>query len=108
MVGDLETLGGNENLSSLRTDCLKFCDVLGCFATVSTTRQMESLMNKPMVFAFAILVAIAGIAPDVLATERACRPSLSNLWKCPDTSVSTKRTASKADRACRPRLSNGY
>jgi hypothetical protein len=65
-------------------------------------------MNKPILVAFAILVAIAGIAPDVLATERACRPSLSNLWKCPDTSVSPKRIARKAERACRPSLSNGF
>ena len=63
------------------------------------------------------------------AADRACRPSLSNLWKCPDAgegSVSKRRTTDEGatsndnrraaarkrstatDRTCRPSLSNNY
>jgi hypothetical protein len=38
---------------------------------------------------------------------RACRPSLSNLWTCPDTSKPPRKSAGTT-RACRPSLSNGY
>jgi hypothetical protein len=46
-------------------------------------------------------------AQPTRTSGRACRPSLSNLWTCPDTSQPRPRSTS-ADRPCRPSLSNGY
>jgi hypothetical protein len=58
----------------------------------------------------ALAVAIAAIATyPAAAAERACRPSLSNAYHCPDTTNAPKastETASPSGRACRPSLSN--
>ena len=60
------------------------------------------------------LLAILGFARfPAGAAERACRPSLSNFYHCPDTSPAATKTTTKAtkttsssSRACRPSLSN--
>ena len=52
---------------------------------------------------------LAFAASAAAAAERACRPSLSNFYHCPDTSkpvTKTIKTTSPSDRACRPSLSN--
>jgi hypothetical protein len=64
-------------------------------------------MKTPIALAFLAILAFA-ISP-ASAAERACRPSLSNLYHCPDTSApATKntKTTSPSGRACRPSLSN--
>jgi hypothetical protein len=57
-----------------------------------------------------LAVAVVAIAAcPALAAERACRPSLSNGYHCPDgtnRSGPTSETTSSSDRACRPSLSN--
>ena len=88
--------------------------------------------------AFVVLAILAFVALPATAADRACRPSLSNFYHCPDTSPSatpttktatpsgrvchpsvsnfwtcpdksqTKRKSASAGRACRPSLSNGY
>ena len=40
-------------------------------------------------------------------SDRACHPSISNLWTCPGT-AKPSGTKSNSARACRPSLSNGY
>ena len=58
----------------------------------------------------ALAVAITAIATyQAAAAERACRPSLSNGYHCPDSTNAPKpstETASPSGRACRPSLSN--
>jgi hypothetical protein len=58
----------------------------------------------------ALAVAMAAIVTyPAAAAERACRPSLSNAYHCPDTTNAPKastETASPSGRACRPSLSN--
>jgi hypothetical protein len=58
----------------------------------------------------ALAVAMAAIVTyPAAAAERACRPSLSNGYHCPDSTNPTKtstETASPSGRACRPSLSN--
>jgi hypothetical protein len=80
-------------------------------------------MRTPV--AFALLALLAFATSPVTAVERACRPSLSNGYHCPDTSASQprrksttssesrrsappKRTASTPERDCRPSLSNWF
>jgi hypothetical protein len=66
--------------------------------------------------AFALLITLGVIVSAANAEERACRPSLSNFYHCPDTSNpttnNTKATAptasAKPRRTCTPSLSNGY
>ena len=66
--------------------------------------------------AFALLITLGVIVSAANAEERACRPSLSNFYHCPDTSNpttnNTKATAptvsGKPRRTCTPSLSNGY
>ena len=41
------------------------------------------------------------------ASDRECHPSLSNLWTCPDNSKPRRKSVSTS-RDCRPSLSNGY
>ena len=66
-------------------------------------------MRTPIAIAVLALLAFATSPPA--AADRACRPSLSNFYNCPDTSApatkSTQKTT-KSDRACIPSLSNGY
>jgi hypothetical protein len=65
-------------------------------------------MKTPILFALSAILAFTAFYPAV-ALDRTCRPSLSNLWKCPDdTSVSPRKSARPVDRTCRPSLSNGY
>jgi hypothetical protein len=64
-------------------------------------------MKTPVAFAFLAIVVFA--TPPAAAVERACRPSLSNGYHCPDTSASqSRRKSAKADRPCTPSLSNGF
>jgi len=66
-------------------------------------------MKTPIALA---LIAILAFAASPAMAERACRPSLSNLYHCPDTSApatkttTTTKTASPSGRACHPSLSN--
>ena len=63
-------------------------------------------MKMPIALA---LLAIVAFAASPAAAERACRPSLSNLYHCPDTSAPATKaapTASTSGRACRPSVSN--
>jgi hypothetical protein len=57
-----------------------------------------------------VLVAIlVFVALPATAADRACRPSLSNFYHCPDSSPSaapTTKTATPSGRACQPSLSN--
>ena len=66
-------------------------------------------MRTPIAIVVLALLALA--TSPLAAAERACRPSLSNFYNCPDTSTpatkSTQKTT-KSDRACTPSLSNGY
>jgi hypothetical protein len=64
----------------------------------------------------ALLTTLGVIVSTATAEERACRPSLSNFYHCPDTSnpttSNTKSTgpaaSAKPRRTCTPSLSNGY
>jgi hypothetical protein len=63
-------------------------------------------MKTPIALA---LLAILAFATSPATADRACRPSLSNAYHCPDTSTPAKKatkTASPSGRACRPSLSN--
>ena len=63
-------------------------------------------MQPPIALA---LFAILALATSPAFAERACRPSLSNMYHCPDTSTPeakpTKNTGT-SDRACHPSISN--
>ena len=64
-------------------------------------------MKTPV--ALALLAILAFATSPAAATERACRPSLSNFYHCPDTSTPATpptKTTSPSGRACRPSLSN--
>jgi hypothetical protein len=65
-------------------------------------------MKTPLAFALLALLAFAAVPAN--AAERACRPSLSNLYHCPDRSApaASKPTpaADTSGRACRPSVSN--
>lgn len=55
------------------------------------------------------LLAILAVATSPAAAERACRPSLSNMYHCPDASISPAKptkTTNSSGRTCRPSLSN--
>ena len=61
----------------------------------------------PILFALSAVFVLA--ASPGWTEERACRPSLSNLWHCPgDQKAEPKATPKTTERACRPSLSNGY
>lgn len=60
-------------------------------------------MKTPIIFALSAILAVAAF--QATAADRACRPSLSNAYHCPDTSASPKVTK-QVERACRPSLSN--
>jgi hypothetical protein len=74
---------------------------------------------KAQIALTALAILVLGLMP-VSAAERACRPSLSNMYHCPDTSkpapktttttTSTPaprtRTTTTSERPCRPSLSN--
>jgi hypothetical protein len=64
-------------------------------------------MKTPIAIALLAILALA--ASPAAATERACRPSLSNFYHCPDTSApatKSKETTGPSGRACRPSVSN--
>ena len=64
-------------------------------------------MKTPI--ALALLAILAFATSPAAAVERACRPSLSNAYHCPDTSASQPRRRNEStDRPCRPSFSNGY
>ena len=71
-------------------------------------------MKRPVIFALSAILIVPALQAN--AEERACRPSLSNFYHCPDTSNpttnDTKATAptvsTKPSRTCTPSLSNGY
>ena len=64
-------------------------------------------MKTPI--ALALLALLAFATSPAAAVERACRPSLSNGYHCPDTSASQpRRRTESASRPCRPSFSNGY
>jgi len=58
---------------------------------------------------FAIATVFVLAASPGWTEERACRPSLSNLWHCPSNQeAQPKAKPTTTERACRPSLSNGY
>jgi hypothetical protein len=64
-------------------------------------------MNTPITLGLLAILALAPIPAS--AAERACRPSLSNWYHCPDTSKPAPRTTERtptSNRPCRPSLSN--
>jgi len=64
-------------------------------------------MKSPIVLALAAILAVSISSAN--AAERECRPSLSNMYHCPDKSTgSSKSTESNRpkSRTCRPSLSN--
>ena len=64
-------------------------------------------MKTPVTLAFLALLVFA--TPSAEAVERACRPSLSNAYHCPDKSASQpQRKSAKTTRPCVPSLSNAY
>jgi len=65
-------------------------------------------MKMPIVLATLSAILFAFAASSGVAADRACRPSLSNMYHCPDTSPAAKptKTAGPSGRACRPSLSN--
>ena len=68
-------------------------------------------MKTPISLAVAAVLAFTPPLVAAAAAERDCRPSLSNLYKCPDTSAPAKKSApttSTSGRECVPSLSNGY
>ena len=83
-----------------------------CFATHPLSSLLElpsrrETMKTPI--ALALLAILMFATSPAAAVERACRPSLSNGYHCPDTSASQPRRRSEsASRPCRPSLSNGY
>src|SRR5262245_63532055 len=67
----------------------------------------ERAMKTPIALALLVMLALATSTAAV--AERACRPSLSNGYHCPDSSAPPKRPAQPtrtSDRDCRPSLSN--
>ena len=61
-------------------------------------------MKPPIALA---LFAILALATSPAAAERACRPSLSNMYHCPDTSPEAKPAkTTESGRACHPSISN--
>jgi hypothetical protein len=62
-------------------------------------------MKTPIILGLLTILALAPV--PATAAERACRPSLSNMYHCPDISKPqpTERT-SNSERPCRPSLSN--
>jgi len=64
-------------------------------------------MKTPI--ALALLAILTFATSPAAAVERACRPSLSNFYNCPDTSASQpRRKSASTDRPCQPSLSNGF
>ena len=64
-------------------------------------------MKTPI--ALALLAILAFATSPAAAADRACRPSLSNLYHCPDTSAPAPKptpTTSTSRRACVPSVSN--
>jgi hypothetical protein len=58
--------------------------------------------------AITLFAALAlGVNPT-MAEERACRPSLSNFYHCPDTSAPTKPTVARESKTCHPSISNAW
>jgi len=57
--------------------------------------------------AASFVFALVAIINPAVATERACRPSLSNFYHCPDSkSPSAQPTTSPSSRTCHPSVSN--
>jgi hypothetical protein len=66
-------------------------------------------MKTPVALGFLALLVLA--TSPAGAQERACRPSLSNLYNCPEPSAAEKKSApttSTSSRECHPSLSNGF
>jgi hypothetical protein len=62
-----------------------------------------------MPIALALLAMLAFATSPATAADRACRPSLSNMYHCPDTSAPAAkpaRTTTASGRACHPSISN--
>ncbi len=80
--------------------------------TLISSPDRRSTMKTLVAFAFLAILAFATTPAE--AVERACRPSLSNAFHCPDKSASqpqrktTNNKSTNTDRPCRPSLSNGY
>jgi hypothetical protein len=67
-------------------------------------------MKTPLAVGLLALLMLAA-SPPAGAEERACRPSLSNLYNCPDPSAAEKKSAPTtrtSSRECHPSLSNGF
>jgi hypothetical protein len=65
-------------------------------------------MKAPIALALLAILAFA-ISPATARADRACRPSLSNLYHCPDTSnpaAKPTRTTTSSGRTCHPSVSN--
>jgi hypothetical protein len=54
----------------------------------------------------AVIALVALVCPPVSAAERACRPSLSNMYHCPGTSKPAPQPTERTSNPCRPSLSN--
>ena len=66
-------------------------------------------MKTRIALGFLTLLVLA--ASPAAALERDCRPSLSNLYHCPEPSAPAKKSApttSTSSRECHPSLSNGF
>ena len=64
-------------------------------------------MKTPIALALLAMLALA--TSPAAAVERACRPSLSNAYHCPETSASQPRRRSESNsRPCQPSFSNGF
>lgn len=64
-------------------------------------------MKSPIVLALVAILAFAALSAS--AAERECRPSLSNMYHCPDKSARASKsteTSQPTSRTCRPSLSN--
>jgi hypothetical protein len=73
------------------------------------TLDRKQTMKTPLAVGFFALLVLA--ASPAGAQERACRPSLSNLYHCPEPSAAEKKSApttSTSSRECHPSLSNGF
>jgi hypothetical protein len=53
-------------------------------------------MKTPIILALSAILAVAAF--QATAAERACRPSLSNLWHCPEPSESRRRVVKPVER----------
>ena len=92
--------------------CTTLIDTAGRTLDSARTRSRSSHCRKRAMktpIALVLLAILAFATSPAAVAERACRPSLSNGYHCPDTSAPAKRPTQPtrtSDRDCRPSLSN--